>query len=248
MMDQVLGYHEVVTGSSDSSYSLSAGRFERQLKLVLQLRAESHRFIQITFDDGHGSNAEVAAPLLELAGLSATFFVTAGWIGAREGFMNWSQLSVLIDKGHKVQSHGLKHRFLTDLSDVELRTELMDSKSMLEDLLGREVSEISLPGGRFDTRVLATCAEVGYRRVYSSDPFSRGASPAGVDLQGRLIVNNRMNEQWLRRYLRGDRGPRLLMYAEHAIRKTAQAALGNGLYHNLWSVVSRRRGMNANAR
>jgi hypothetical protein len=119
---------------------------------------------------------------------------------------------------------------------------------MLEDHLEQEVSEISLPGGRYDERVLEMCAEAGYLRAYSSVPWNGTARTACVELRGRLIVNNRMSRDWLRRYLRGDATPYLLLRFVDTVREMAKAALGDNYYHNVWSIISRRRGMKANAR
>jgi len=38
------------------------------------------RALSITFDDGYGDNEQLAAPLLKRLGLSATFFVTTGFL------------------------------------------------------------------------------------------------------------------------------------------------------------------------
>jgi peptidoglycan/xylan/chitin deacetylase (PgdA/CDA1 family) len=216
--------------------------------LFSELGAHNSFSVDITFDDGHVSHCRIAAPLLQENSRTATFFVTAGWIGKRDGFMQWPQLLALILQGHKVQSHGLTHRFLTQLSDAELATELRDSKAMLEDHLQQEVSELSLPGGRYNERVLEMCAEAGYCRTYSSVPWNETARTAGVELRGRLMVNNRMSQDWLRRYLRGDATPYLLLRCVHTVREMAKAALGDNVYHNVWSTLSRRRGMKANAR
>lgn len=248
MRTRILGYHEIVEGPSDSFYSLSAQQFVQQLRLFSELGANNSLCVDITFDDGHVSNWQIIAPLLQQNSRTATFFVTAGWIGKRDGFMQWSQLSDLILQGHKIQSHGLTHRFLTQLSDAELATELRDSKVMLEDHLQQEISEISLPGGRYNERVLELCAEAGYRRIYSSVPWNETARTPCVELRGRLIVNNRMSQYWLRRYLRGDATPVLLLRFVHTVREMVKATLGDNFYHNVWSLFSQRRGMKANAR
>lgn len=39
------------------------------------------RALAITFDDGYADNAEIAAPVLRRLGLTATFFVTTGYLG-----------------------------------------------------------------------------------------------------------------------------------------------------------------------
>jgi peptidoglycan/xylan/chitin deacetylase (PgdA/CDA1 family) len=248
MRTRIFGYHEIVEGTSDSSYSISAVRFAEQLQLFTEFDGNNSLSVEITFDDGHASNYLVAAPILREYSRTGVFFVTAGWIAKRDGFMQWAQLSDLILEGHKVQSHGLTHRFLTQLKEAELVTELHDSKAMLEDQLQEEISEISLPGGRYNDRVLGRCVEAGYRKIYSSVPWNKIARTRCIELRGRLIVNNRMSQEWFRRYLRGDRSPYLTLLFVHAVREVAKAALGDNFYHNAWSVISGRRGKMANCR
>ena len=49
------------------------------------------RAIALTFDDGYLDNLEYAAPVLERAGLPATFFLTSGWLG-KPGEYWWDTL------------------------------------------------------------------------------------------------------------------------------------------------------------
>ena len=50
------------------------------------------RAVALTFDDGYLDNlVEYAAPVLERAGLPATFFLTSGWLG-RPGEYWWDTL------------------------------------------------------------------------------------------------------------------------------------------------------------
>lgn len=44
--------------------------------------AEERPTIVITFDDGYADNARIAAPILDAAGLSATFFIVTGLVGS----------------------------------------------------------------------------------------------------------------------------------------------------------------------
>jgi peptidoglycan/xylan/chitin deacetylase (PgdA/CDA1 family) len=51
--------------------------------------------VALTFDDGYSCVAEVAAPMLETAGLPATFFIPAELIERREPFW-WDELKILV--------------------------------------------------------------------------------------------------------------------------------------------------------
>jgi peptidoglycan/xylan/chitin deacetylase (PgdA/CDA1 family) len=100
----ILMYHRVATPLQDPwGLAVSPANFESQLLMlkrhyqVLPL-SEFARFrregrlppnaVAITFDDGYACNALVAAPLLDLHGLPATFFLATGMIGKRHEF--WS--------------------------------------------------------------------------------------------------------------------------------------------------------------
>lgn len=54
-----------------------------------------HHTAAITFDDGYADNAQNAAPALEEAGLPATFFIVAGYIGSGGEFW-WDELERLL--------------------------------------------------------------------------------------------------------------------------------------------------------
>jgi peptidoglycan/xylan/chitin deacetylase (PgdA/CDA1 family) len=55
----------------------------------------SRQRVVLTFDDGYADNASVAKPILEGMGVPATFFITAGMVGAKRGFW-WDRLETLV--------------------------------------------------------------------------------------------------------------------------------------------------------
>jgi peptidoglycan/xylan/chitin deacetylase (PgdA/CDA1 family) len=69
--------------------------------------------------------------------------------------------------GVQFGSHSLSHPFLTELSDRELRREVFDSKSRLEEMLGHDVSCFAYPYGDLDARVRAAVADAGYRFAFT---------------------------------------------------------------------------------
>ncbi|MGY1609579.1 polysaccharide deacetylase family protein [Geodermatophilus sp. SYSU D00700] len=66
--------------------------------------------VAITFDDGYADNATAAAPLVVQAGLPATWFITAGWLGRRRFW--WDRLAEALlgapesTTGMDVEIHG----------------------------------------------------------------------------------------------------------------------------------------------
>src|SRR5579875_3784754 len=192
----ILTYHEIEAEKSGYRYGLTRRELEEQLKYIAYFQKiagiHTHSPV-ITFDDGHLSAYQHALPLLENQGLKAVFFVLVGWTQNRREYMTWRQLREIAELGHTVQSHGWSHRFLTHCSNSELENELLRSKRALEDHLGLSVDSLSVPGGRWDTRVVRACARAGYRFLYTSNPWLRSAKREGIELRGRLTVQHNLS-------------------------------------------------------
>ena len=163
----VLAYHEVMPESS-YAYCVTCDSFAGHLGMLGSLDKFS---AQITFDYGEQSQFLNALPRLQERGISATCFVNPGLVGTEPKFLRWHQLRAVQAAGHSVQSHGWSHKFLTSCDDQELALELVMSREILQEKLGAAVEEISVPGGRWDRRVIEACASAGYKRVYVSDPW-----------------------------------------------------------------------------
>ncbi|MGH9936390.1 MAG: polysaccharide deacetylase family protein, partial [Blastocatellia bacterium] len=65
--------------------------------------------------------------------------------------------------GVEIGSHTLTHPILTNIGDERLVGELRDSKSRLEEVLGRRVDLFCYPNGDNDERVQHEVARAGYR-------------------------------------------------------------------------------------
>jgi peptidoglycan/xylan/chitin deacetylase (PgdA/CDA1 family) len=189
----VLMYHEIATRSQTASrLAVSPVGFAAQLAhlhaagfstltaadLVIALAGGTEgtglpeRPIVITFDDGFADFHGHALPELQRYGFTATLFVTTGWIqdagsdsaGRRPGRMlSWSQILEASDTGIEIGAHSRTHPQLDQLSSYDLRRELGDSKSSLEDRLGRQVTGLAYPFGYSDAQVRRITREVGHR-------------------------------------------------------------------------------------
>jgi peptidoglycan/xylan/chitin deacetylase (PgdA/CDA1 family) len=69
------------------------------------------------------------------------------------------------------------HPLLTQVEESEARGEIQDSRTKLEAMLDRGVTQFSFPFGGFNEKLLQICREAGYERVYTTLPafaFERG--------------------------------------------------------------------------
>ena len=120
--------------------------------------------------------------LLDRHDTRGTFFVL-GWVADRYPDLVRS----IARRGHEVASHGWGHRKVTDLRPEEFRDSIRRSKSLLENVTGREVvgyraPSFSIVRGR--EWALDILIEEGYRYDSSLFPVRRpgyGYSGGGVD-------------------------------------------------------------------
>ncbi len=137
---------------------------------------ESSPCFAITFDDGYLSVCRDACPLLLSKNVPATIFVVAGAIGGInqwdraagdviERMMGADQIREVAATGFEIGSHTMTHPRLSKLSPDDLKRELVDSKKLLEDIIGREVTSFSYPYGDYSPEVLEAVREAGYRRA-----------------------------------------------------------------------------------
>jgi peptidoglycan/xylan/chitin deacetylase (PgdA/CDA1 family) len=132
------------------------------------------RSVIITFDDGFKSCIEQAVPHLERFGFSATFFVVAGLVGDRSRWLretlncdlplaDWRLLRWLVERGFECGAHSMSHAHLPTLSREACRFELVESKRLLEEGLGRAVPHLAYPFGEYNPEVRSLARDSGYR-------------------------------------------------------------------------------------
>jgi glycosyltransferase involved in cell wall biosynthesis len=136
------------------------------------------RPVVITFDDGLASHYTIAYPILRKYGLTATFFVRVGLLG-QPGNLSLDQLRLMHQNGMAIESHSLTHPFLTQVTEDELKRQLVESKRLLGEKLGGDCQFISIPEGIYSNRVLAMVKESGYAGAATSD---LGMNRVGCDL------------------------------------------------------------------
>ncbi|HZS28389.1 MAG TPA: polysaccharide deacetylase family protein [Candidatus Angelobacter sp.] len=227
----VLAYHEVLPESS-YAYCVPCDHFAEHLSLLGQSVSPADH-TRVTFDDGEQSQSRNAVPLLRRHGISATYFVNPGLAGTEPKFLSWEQLKELQAAGHSIQSHGWSHKFLTSCSDAELAQELGRSREVLQDKLGTAAEEISVPGGRWDQRVIEACARAGYKRVYVSDPWI-ATEIAGVKVIGRFMVRRTTTLAELKKMVQRDRGALWALKMRTQLKRQVVSVVGDDLYHRLW--------------
>jgi len=147
------------------------------------------KVVGITFDDGYCNNVENALPVLLDQGFTATCYGVSGFIGGtniwdrgimfEKPLMSSRDWQRWLDAGMDVGSHTRSHAKLTELSDVEARAQIVDSKHELERAIGCEVRHFCYPYGAFRAAHQQMVLESGYVTATSTH---RGRVHLGDDL------------------------------------------------------------------
>jgi len=244
----ILMYHDLAADAADTPaghrpYVLEPATFRAQMRrLAAQsvpvptvtewcVRRPAGRAVLLTFDDGHVSNHDEALPILAECDLRATFFVTAGSIGAGTT-MDWSRIRALHAAGMEIGSHTVTHRPPLTLDDTALRWELVESRRMLEDGLGAPVTSISSPTGFFNPRMRALAREAGYQALCFGTA-GLAADDGDPFLLRRIAVKRSTTAEQFEALLRFDRSAIRRLRVRQAARDLARTALGHDGYLRL---------------
>jgi peptidoglycan/xylan/chitin deacetylase (PgdA/CDA1 family) len=210
----VLNYHELVESAPSNAWCLTHQMFDAHLALCSDKLISPQGFLErcadpaadrtdailVTFDDGFLSDYTHVYSRLVTTGRIPGFmsFIPVDFVGS-PGRMNWEMIEELDRGGVVIGSHGLAHVDLTAVSDVDLHRELVVSKSMLEEHLGRPVTLFAFPYGRFSRRVWNAALAAGYTHLFTIQLGHHcGFEPF---LYSRLCLTNRMDDNYMRRHL-----------------------------------------------
>jgi peptidoglycan/xylan/chitin deacetylase (PgdA/CDA1 family) len=197
-----LTYHAI--DEEVSQYSVSESQLRTQLALLnarsyvvddfeqLEIRIESgqalpHRYVVLTFDDGHVS-AMRAADVLAKHGFHATFFLTRDRCLKKPGYIREAQIRDLRRRGFSFGTHGTSHRKFTSMSVESCIDELQGSKKWLEDVIGESIRYTAAPGGYINAHIMRLAREYGYILTGTCHEWMN--SPNVITLPGQV---NRVN-------------------------------------------------------
>ncbi len=143
----------------DSGYHpITAGDLHAYLRGARGLPSKP---VILTFDDGYADFYTTALPILRAHDFRATAYVVSGFVG-RPNYMTAAQVLEADRSGIEIGSHTVNHPNLTNLSSVSVRSQLIDSKRFLEQLLGHPVTSFCYPSGKVNSMVAWHVANVGY--------------------------------------------------------------------------------------
>ncbi len=161
---------------------------------ILKKKKIPPRSVALSFDDGNKDNYTYAFPILKKYNFPATIFIIVAEVGA-SGRLSWEEIKEMRDSGLiTFGSHSLTHPFLDTLkSEEELKKEVLGSKAVLEEKLGRPVELFCYPCGRFNDEVIQAVKDAGYQEAVATNPGKKFANDNILALKRLRISENSRN-------------------------------------------------------
>ena len=107
----------------------------------------------------------------------ATFFIL-GWIAERLPQL----VREIHARGHEVASHGYLHNLCNQQSHEELKKDLIDSKKLLEDIIGAPVFGYRAPSFAINNDILKIIEDCGYLYDSSYNSFAMNSRYGHIDI------------------------------------------------------------------
>lgn len=125
----------------------------------------------MSYDDGSEHDRRLVE-LFNRFGIRGTFHLNSGKLG-KDHHISPDEVSSLY-QGHEVSCHTVNHPDLTQLSNEEVRREILEDKLVLEELADASVRGLAYPFGSYDARIISMLPELGIhyaRTTISTNDF-----------------------------------------------------------------------------
>ena len=131
------------------------------VEATVQKKEFPRKTVVITFDDAYEDNYRYAFPILRKYNFPAIIFAPSDFIG-KEGYLTVAQLKEMMPEGIDIGGHTRTHTYLPGAPrDIQV-DEIVNSKKILEKMLGKEIKHFAYPIGGFNEEVKQRVKETGY--------------------------------------------------------------------------------------
>lgn len=141
--------------------------------------------VALTFDAAWGNEdmAEILK-ILDAHDVKVTFFVTGGWV------KNFPEdVKKILAAGHELGNHGENHKHMSQLTNKEIKEEMMALHNRVEELTGYKMFLFRPPYGDYDNAVVKTSYQCGYYPI-QWDVDSLDWKDYGVNAIVKTVLEN----------------------------------------------------------
>jgi len=127
------------------------------------LKDESEqKYVVVSFDDGYRTFYTYTYPIIKKHGIKSVNYIIYNFIGRENNMDSWMIEQLVKDGLVEIGSHTLNHPDLTSISEEQLKTEIIDSKNLLEKRFNTKVTSFCYPYGFYNEKAFSFLKEAGY--------------------------------------------------------------------------------------
>ena len=149
---------------------------------------KDQKYVYLTFDLGYEAGyTNAILDALKENNVNVTFFITAHYVNTASDI-----LQRMINEGHIVGNHTVNHKSMPDLSDEELKKEVMTLHQTIYEKYGYEMKYLRPPKGEYSERTLQLTDSLGYKSVMWSFAYvdwDEKKQPSREDAMKKIIDN-----------------------------------------------------------
>jgi peptidoglycan/xylan/chitin deacetylase (PgdA/CDA1 family) len=105
-----------------------------------------------------------------LGSLTQALDVRADELSTTDAFVDWNQIAAMTRDRIEFGGHGAEHHLLTNIPAVQAKSDIRDSKDVLDARLGRPASTFSYPNGAWNPDLAREVKSTGYRLAFTTEP------------------------------------------------------------------------------
>lgn len=122
---------------------------------------KDEKIVYLTFDNGYEAGyTNKILDVLKQNDVKATFFITAHYLNSASEIVQ-----KMIDEGHIVGNHTVNHKSMPEITDEEIKNEVMKLHQAVYEKFGYEMVYIRPPKGEFSERTIIETNKLGYKHV-----------------------------------------------------------------------------------
>lgn len=146
------------------------------------------KILYLTFDEGY--EAGYTSKILEILkenDVKAAFFITAHYLNTQDDLVKQ-----MLEEGHIVGNHTVNHKSMPNLSEEEIRKEVMDLHTVIYEKFGYEMKYIRPPKGEFSEKTIKYTNKLGYKTVmwsFAYEDWNEDNQPKEEKAKEKIISN-----------------------------------------------------------
>jgi peptidoglycan/xylan/chitin deacetylase (PgdA/CDA1 family) len=216
-MVPILLYHRIDYSPIDSRYYVTPEKFESEMKLLYDWEYTSittemlvkaitegaelpPRPFLVTIDDGNLDNYTNAFPIMQKYGFTGVLYLVYNYVGT-EHYMNKDQILEMVEAGWEVGSHSMNHFDLKKIKPDQQRNEIVESRQLLEKLLGVPVKTFAYPFGSRNDSAINYVHFAKYIAAMSAEGFTADQGKGNLYILQRMEIKGTDDAKTFIRFL-----------------------------------------------